>query len=182
MAIIEKSNYVAKGKEVILRTVEVKDAEALIQVLNKIDGETTFLLREPGEFNLTLEEEKSFLENQINSEVNIMILAEVEGIIVGMCGINGNKKSRLRHCATLGITIISEYWGMGIGRKLMETGIKWAKENGITRVELKVDTTNYRALSLYLKLGFEVEGTLKNDKRLSDGSYRNAYTMALLFD
>lgn len=182
MATIEKIKYVTKGKEIILRIVEVSDAEEMIQVLKKIDSETTFLLREPGEFNMTLEEERSFIQSQINSEVNMMVLAEVEGTIVGMCGINGSKKSRLRHSASLGITIISEYWGMGIGKKLIETGIEWAKGNGISRMELKVDTINYRALSLYLKLGFKVEGTLKNDKKLQDGSYRDAYTMALLFD
>ncbi len=182
MAIMEKIKYVTKGKEIILRNVEATDAEEIIEILNKIDSETTFLTREPGEFNLTLEEERKFLQSQVVSEVNIMILAEVEGKIVGMCAINGNTKRRLRHSASLGITILKDYWGMGIGRKLMETGISWAKNNGISRMELKADTNNHRALALYLKLGFQVEGTLRNDKLLSDGTYRSTYTMALFLE
>ncbi len=54
------------------------------------------------------------------------------------------------------------------------------KENGIFRITLEVDINNYRAISLYLKLGFEIEGTLRNDKMLSDGSYTSGYVMALL--
>ncbi len=69
---------------------------------------------------------------------------------------------------------------MGIGKNLMKSGIEWAKENGIFRITLEVDINNYRAISLYLKLGFEIEGTLRNDKMLSDGSYTSGYVMALL--
>lgn len=182
MAIMEKFKYVTKGKEITLRNAEPTDAEEIIEVLNIINSETTFLTREPGEFNLTLEEERKFLQSQVASEVNIMILAEVEGKIVGICGMNGNTKRRLRHSATLGITVLKDYWGMGIGRKLMETGISWAKGNGISKVELQVDTKNHRAVSLYLSLGFEVEGTLKKAHRLSDGTYRNNYAMALFLE
>ncbi|EDT82699.1 GnaT-family acetyltransferase [Clostridium botulinum NCTC 2916] len=69
---------------------------------------------------------------------------------------------------------------MGIGKNLMKSGIEWAKENGIFRITLEVDINNYRAISLYLKFGFEIEGTLRNDKMLSDGSYTSGYAMALL--
>jgi RimJ/RimL family protein N-acetyltransferase len=180
MAKIQQVEYSIDNKKFILRHAEVEDAEKLIELMRKLDVETTFLLREADEFTLTIDQEKEFIKKQQDSEVNLLILVEVDGKVIGSCGINGNTRKRLRHSANLGIAILREYWGMGIGKKLIETGIKWTKENDMSRITLQVDTNNYRAISLYLKLGFEIEGTLKNDKILSDGSYRNTYTMALL--
>lgn len=42
---------------------------------------------------------------------------------------------------------------------------------------LHVLETNDKAIMLYEKLGFEVEGLLKNDKILSDGKYYNTVVM-----
>ncbi|MFZ5966934.1 MAG: GNAT family N-acetyltransferase [Bacillota bacterium] len=180
MSIIKQVEYHLGNKILIIRNVESQDAEELIQFLRKIAVETNFLLREPDEFTLTIEQQEKFIQEQQDSEVNLFILAEVEGKIVGTCSVNGDTRRRIRHTANLGISIEKDHWGIGIGKKLMQTAIQWAKGNGISRITLQVDTENFRALNLYLKLGFEVEGTLRNEMILSDGSYRNAYTMALL--
>ena len=42
--------------------------------------------------------------------------------------------------------------------------------------------TNEKAIQLYQKLGFELEGILKNDKRLSDGKYYNTVVMGRCFE
>jgi RimJ/RimL family protein N-acetyltransferase len=180
MAKIEKLSYYNKGKNIIIRNAALGDAQRLVELMKKLDTETTFLLREPEEFTLTVEQEQKFIETKLESQVELFLLAEVDGAIIGSCALNGNTRKRLRHTGSLGIALIEKYWGLGIGRKLMETAIVWAKENGITRVTLEVDTSNYRAISLYTKLGFQVEGTFINDKRLADGSYRNGYAMAIL--
>lgn len=180
MGIIKQEEYVISDKQLILRTVKVEDAEEMIRNLKKFNEETNFLLREPDEINLSIEQEEDILKSIIDSDINTLIAAEYDGVIVGTCGINGNEKRRVRHIATLGIAIEKDYWGLGIGRRLIESGISWCRECGITRLELGVDTDNHRAMSLYLKLGFEVEGTHRNDKRLSDGSYKSSYSMALL--
>lgn len=180
MAEIKAISYVMNGKKVVLRNAVIDDAENLISIMKKVDTETTFLLREPEEFTLTIDEEKEYIQSKQGSEVDLLLLAEVEGKIIGACGLNGSSKKRLRHSINLGISILRDYWGMGIGKKLIETGINCAKENDISRITLQVDANNFRAINLYLKLGFEIEGMLKNDKRLVDGTYINSYTMALL--
>ncbi|WP_368908846.1 GNAT family N-acetyltransferase, partial [Bacillus wiedmannii] len=50
-------------------------------------------------------------------------------------------------------------------------------ENEIKKISLQVLETNEKAIQLYKKLGFEVEGILKNDKRLSDEKYYNTVVM-----
>lgn len=180
MSKINSFNYFVGEQKVVIRSSGVEDAEALIGLMKVMDNETTFLLREPDEFTLTLEQEQRFIASKLDYELGIFIVAEVDGQLVATCGLEGRTRKRLRHTANIAIAVKKEYWGKGIARKLMETAISWAKENDISRVTLEVDTVNYRAISLYTKLGFEVEGTFKNDKRLADGSFVNGYAMALL--
>jgi len=47
---------------------------------------------------------------------------------------------------------------------------------------LSVLETNDKAIKLYEKYGFETEGILKKDKRLSDGNYYNTVLMGKFID
>lgn len=172
--------YNVKNMNITIRTANPEDGEKIIELIKAIDEETTFLLREPGEFNMTLQKEKEFLSDKQEDPTGIFLMAEVEGSPIATCTLAGNSRKRLLHASNLAIAIKEQYCNLGIGRRMMETAIAWAKENNITRITLEVDTNNYRAISLYTKLGFEVEGTFKMDKKMSDGSYRNSYAMALL--
>lgn len=180
MSKIEQLHHITPKGIANIRHAEVKDAEKLIKLIQKVERETTFLLREPDEFVLTVEQEERFIQSQLDSEVDLMSIAEINGKIVGICSLNGSTRKRIRHCAKFGLAVDMDYSGMGIGRKMMEACIHWARENQISRITLEVDTNNYGAISLYMKLGFEIEGTFKNDKLLPDGSYTNGYAMALL--
>ena len=84
---------------------------------------------------------------------------------------------RLSHKVEFGVCILKEFWGYGMGKRLLQQSIHWADENEIKRISLQVLETNEKAIQLYKKLGFEVEGILKNDKRLSDGKYYNTVVM-----
>lgn len=53
---------------------------------------------------------------------------------------------------------------------------KWALENTITRLELTVMTHNERAVRLYKKMGFKIEG-LKEKSLIVDGKYVDEYYM-----
>ena len=53
------------GRTVELRSARLEDAEDLIQYLKVTCGETPYLIREPDEVTITLEDEKSFLKSKI---------------------------------------------------------------------------------------------------------------------
>jgi len=180
MSKLGQVEYATQKGIITIRPAEVKDAEELIKLIGKVERQTDFLLREPDEFTLTIEQEEKLIWSQLDSEVDVMLIAKTDGKIVGICSLNGNARKRIRHCAKFAIAVDIEYSGMGIGKKMMEACINWARENRISRITLEVDTNNYGAISLYMKLGFEIEGTFKNDKLLPDGSYTNGYAMALL--
>jgi len=180
MSTITQIEYTTPKGTIIIRHAMQEDAEELIRHVKKVEKETAFLMREPDEFTMTIEQEKQYLQDKLDSEVSLQMVAENNGKIIGSCSLNGSTRRRTRHCAELGIAIEQEYCGAGIGRKMMETGIECAKRNGISRVTLEVDTNNYKAICLYMKLGFEIEGTFRNDKRLANGTYVSGYAMALL--
>lgn len=53
------------------------------------------------------------------------------------------------------VIIHNEYRGKGLGRRLVEHVLAWAKTEGMARVTLLADRDNKAALDFYRKLGFE---------------------------
>lgn len=171
--------YKLKGKLLTLRNAEPEDAAELIALINRLDSETDFLSREAGEFEMTEERERAFIQQRVDMPYFRFAVAVLDGRIVGVSDAYFRTRRRYRHSGEVSIAILQKYWGMGIGRTVLEDGIQWLRQNGVENVELTVDTQNLRALGLYTHLGFQVEGTLLRHHRMADGSYRNAYRMLL---
>ena len=101
------------------------------------------------------EQESRFLARKAESPNEIEVIALMEGKIVGTAGIDAvGAFYKLRHRAEFGVNILKEYWGLGVGRALMEACIQCAREAGYAQLELSVVTENTRAIALYQKAGF----------------------------
>ena len=85
--------------------------------------------------------------------------------------------NRKKHCMNLAIAILQEYTGKGYGTKLMNTIEEYAINNGITRLELEVSKKNKIAISLYEKIGFEIEG-VKTNAFLVNGNFEDEILMS----
>ena len=107
-----------------------------------------------------------------------MFIYEEDGKIVGICNLRGMDKKRVRHRVNLGISVLKEYWGNGIAKKLINYAIDYSKKNSIKKIELTVRVDNKRALKLYKSLGFFIEGEVKNFFCIDD-VYYNCYIMGL---
>ena len=102
------------------------------------------------------------------------------GTVVGWCDVIPNRTRVIySHCGSLGIGLLPEFRGKGIGRQLMQRAIEAAFVFGLTRIELAVRERNANAIALYNSLGFEVEGLHRNAVCIG-GQYENLYSMALL--
>ena len=100
--------------------------------------------------------------------------------VVGWCDVIPNRTRVIySHCGSLGIGLLPEFRGKGIGRQLMQRAIEAAFVFGLTRIELAVRERNANAIALYKSLGFEVEGLHRNAVCIG-GQYENLYSMALL--
>ncbi|GIN65752.1 hypothetical protein J41TS2_11730 [Bacillus sonorensis] len=85
--------------------------------------------------------------------------------------------NRFSHRTEFGVCVLKDFWGYGIGTNLLKESIFWADSSGIKKMTLLVLETNEKAINLYQKHGFEIEGILKKDKILSDGKFYNTIVM-----
>lgn len=168
------------GINIIIRKPVVEDAESIINLISTADKETKFLARNPGEFSITAEQEKTLIINTLNNNDTEWFVAEYEGKVIGNCsvGLVGNSE-RLRHRAEVTFVLLKEYWGMGIGGKLMQQCITWCKENKITQIELQVITDNKRAINMYESFGFKITGTIPKAFKYQNGAYADELLMVL---
>ena len=104
------------------------------------------------------------------------------GTVVGWCDVLPYRTRVIySHSGALGIGLLPQFRGRGIGRTLMQRAVDAAFAFGLTRIELTVREANATAIALYKSLGFEVEGHHQNAVCI-EGRYENLYSMALLKD
>lgn len=153
--IYRKTVVLRDGKELLLRSAGEKDGEEMLQIFLMTHGETDYLTTYPEENTMTAAEEGQFLKEREESPREVEIAAVLDGRIVGSAGIDaiGNKE-KLLHRADFGISILKEYWRLGIGEALTLACIECAKKAGYTQLELEAVADNQKALSLYKKVGF----------------------------
>lgn len=147
------------GKEALLRNGDAADGLLVYDNFNATHAETDYLLSYPDENSFDPEQEAQFLEEKTGSSDEIEIIALIDGKVAGTAGIEAvGRKYKVKHRAELGISILKEYWGLGLGKALTKACIQCAKEAGYTQLELNVVAENEAALSLYQSLGFVESG------------------------
>lgn len=163
----------------LIRTITVQDAAAFLALTKRLDEESKLMLLEPGERTTTLEQQQQRIEELLGSRASMIFVAEDEDGLAGYLGAYGADARRARHCLYIVIGILQRFSGQGIGTRLFAELDEWAAQQQIHRLELTVMAHNVRALALYKKAGFEIEG-LKRHSLEVDGSYVDEYYMAKL--
>ena len=176
----EKKIVLKDGRECTLRNGTASDGEAALRIFILTHEQTDFLASNAGESAFTVEEESRFLQNMADSEREIEIIAEVDGVAVGLAGIETVRKSaKIRHRAEFGISIDKAYWGLGLGRAMTEACIECARAAGYLQLELDVVAENERALSLYRSKGFVEYGRNPRGFRKHSGTWQELVLMRL---
>jgi len=163
----------------IVRQATAQDADALIALRRTLFAETSFMLWEPAEFTQTAEDERKRIERLHARSNGLVLVAEQDGTVVGLLTAVGGELNRLRHSATLALGVARSHWGQRVATALVQHAIAWSQTAGLTRLELTVHTTNLRAISVYLRCGFEVEG-LRRSSLFVDGKHVDEYLMSIV--
>lgn len=175
-----KKMCLKNGKEVIIKEATQEDAQSMINFYNVVGGETDFLSFGKNEFNKSLHDYEDFIESTKAANNSIILLATLDNEIISIASITSSPKERTKHVGTLGIVIAEKYCGFGLGRKLMEELIEWARGNGTTKkIHLVTREDNDRAIELYKKVGFKEEGLLEQDTYIN-GEYYSTLIMGLM--
>ncbi|KGP91817.1 GNAT family acetyltransferase [Pontibacillus chungwhensis BH030062] len=178
--IVHSKEYKVRNLHYKVRSAQSEDAQALSELRLQVDGETENLDRVKGEAYINGEGFKDIIKTDSESLNNIFLVAEVSGTLVGFSRCEGNTLKRSSHKVEFGVCVLMDYWGYGIGKNFLKECVSWADANNIKKITLNVLETNEKAINLYKKYGFKIEGILQKDKLLSDGNYYNTLLMGRL--
>lgn len=170
------------GVELLVRNAVASDARALRDIMQRTHAETDYLLSYPDEQSADDEQEARSLVETERSDNEVELVAVVDGRIVGSAGVTAvGGRRKVAHRARFGISVLTEHWGMGIGRVLMESCIDSARRAGYTQLELELEVVagNERALSLYRRAGFEEYGRNPRGYRSAAAGYQELVHMRL---
>lgn len=108
----------------------------------------------------------------------IVVVAETRAELVGWIEVRRYAPSRMEHVASLTVAVAAPLRGQGIGRRLLQAVLPWARRVGVKKLRLDVRARNEAARALYASEGYEVEGIERNQVRDGDG-YEDNVIMAL---
>lgn len=164
-----------------IRLIRVEDAARFLELRKALDHETRFMMLEPDERTTTPEEQRQAIEKLLADGHNAIFVADAGDRLAGYISLYRGAYRRNRHCGEIVIGIRQPFTGQGLGARLFEALIDWARREGLHRLELTVMRPNERAVRLYQKVGFAIEG-VRRDSLCIDGAYVDEYSMSLLLD
>ncbi len=169
------------GQKAILRSPRPEDAAALLDQMTQCYYETDFLLNYPEEVGFTELEEEYFIKITKESPTSMMVVCIIDEKLTACCMLTQNTKIKTKHRASIALSVLKDYWHLGIGSALMDAVIQTAYDMGLRQLELEVYAANSRAISLYEKKGFQIIGTKPNAYILKDGtSHAEHYMVKIL--
>lgn len=134
------------------------DAAAMLEYLKLVGGETDNLTFGAEGLPMTEAEEADYLASLETGRDGVALVARENGRIVGDAGLSRMPR-RMGHRGDLGIAVVREYWNRGVGSRLMQGIIDFAREAGFDGIDLQVRCDNAAAVALYEKYGFQTIGT-----------------------
>ena len=158
-----------------IRRASVQDAAAYARIM----GDPAVF---PGLMQMPYASDEVWRQRLVDSsapgKTDLLLVAELNSEIVGTAGLHPvGMQMRRRHAWMLGISVLPQAQGRGVGTALMQALCDYADNwIGALRLELGVYTDNAPALALYSKFNFEIEGTQRG-YALRDGRYVDSHMM-----
>jgi RimJ/RimL family protein N-acetyltransferase len=145
--------------QIEIRDAVPEDAAGLVDLRRTIFGESDFMLYAPDEYSDSIEAMSKRIDAFSQSRDSRMILALFDRVSAGFLTVTGSEVPRRRHVAHVVLGVSRAYWGRGAGGAMLKETLRWAATAGVSRLELGVMVDNHRAVELYQRHGFRIEGT-----------------------
>lgn len=157
-----------------IRALEREDLK-FIHEINNERNTMAYWFEEPYE---SLDELISLYDKHIHDTHERRFVIDVEGNFAGVVELVWIDFIH-RNCE-IQIIILENFRGLGYAQQALKKGIEYAFSIlNMHKVYLYVDTSNAPAVHIYKKIGFEIEGNMK-EQFFSNGTYRDSYFMGLL--
>ena len=161
--------------DVKIKLLKPTDYHRFARLRNNINWESKKLVAKGGERKET--GLHIFARKLLSSRALNTLVAFDGREMVGYINIVFAKFSKLRGNAYITISVSSTHQGLGIGKRLMLEAENFCRENQIRRIELEVFGRNIKAIGLYKKLGYEIEG-VKKKAVFDEGEFDDMIIMA----
>ncbi|MDN2665475.1 GNAT family N-acetyltransferase [Vibrio sp. 14N.309.X.WAT.E.F5] len=150
-----------------IREVTVEDAQGIIDVLNPIIIEARYTILDQ---TFTVDEEKAFIESFPERGVFSVAVNEATSQLLGFQNVEpfATYTKAFEHVGIIGTYVDANSRGQGVAKQLFDYTFKAAKAKGYEKLFAYVRADNERALSVYLKQGFEIVGTAKKHGKIGD--------------
>jgi RimJ/RimL family protein N-acetyltransferase len=140
-----------------IREAVPTDAGGLVELARDVGVEPEGWLITTDEWRSTADERR-YLKATRRSPHAAVFVAQAAESIVGRLSVARDPHPASFHVADLGLMVAASQRRRGIGRALLEAAVGWAREAGVTKLELHVFPHNEPALALYEDFGFVKEG------------------------
>ena len=107
----------------------------------------------------------------------INAIAEIRGRVIANGEVTRGKYRDTHRHGHMGLTMISEYRGQGIGHRIIETLIRESRRAGLRTLEVEFLAQNETARRSYEKAGFKQAGTIPH-KVFRGGRYFDGLIMS----
>jgi len=166
--------FLKDGSRVLISKYRTEDFERVVKMFESLSAETLRWAAPPYTRETVLRWIQD-LENKI-----ILVAHFQNKKIVGYCMVHGSPRPRYRGICDLMIYLHQDFQGKGLGTAMTSMAVRLAREQGLHRLSLEVVADNEIAIRMYEKVGFKIEGIMKDAFYGEDEKYHDMVVMSLL--
>jgi ribosomal protein S18 acetylase RimI-like enzyme len=159
---------------ILIRPARPVDVPDIVSLFAAVAEERDSIGTEPG-FDVV--QRQCSILTSIERDGSCVLVAAIKDAVVGSLNVHVGHSG-----GTLGMMVAQEHRRRGIGGRLLDESLRWAREHGLHKVNLEVWPHNAAATALYRSRGFSVEGRLRRHYRRSNGELWDAVAMGLVLD
>jgi ribosomal protein S18 acetylase RimI-like enzyme len=161
--LVESESQLKDGLRVALRSPKPGDAASMLTFLRTLFHESWRNLNAPpDQFDSMAElDEAALLKRFADASSDFLFSAFLGERVVGNLGVNVLPGGLCAHTAQLGMGVLREAQGRGLGEALLRRALDEAAQAGVWNVRLTVRVDNAPAVGLYEKVGFRRVGLLE---------------------
>jgi len=135
----------------IIRKIEIKDNPYIRDIIRSVLEEFGGKIEGTAYYDYDTEH----MHEAYQANKSIYFVAEIDGKVVGGCGIKAVKGEIDNVCELQKLYLLKDYRGLGIGKELTQKCLKKAEEFNYQNCYLETLSNMDNAISLYSKLGFQ---------------------------